>query len=79
MLGLDFLKKIFNQPLETAKRRTINPVKALEIRSNEAVVYRVMIIRSFVLKVVASIYKPFKKIALLEKMKYLYFKKRDGR
>lgn len=75
----DFLKNIFDQPLEKAKRRTINPVKYLEIKKNEALVYKTMKIRSRMLKLSATVYKPFKKFPVFEKLKLLYFKKIDKR
>lgn len=75
-LGFDtFLKKIIDQPLKKAERRTINPVKALEVQRFGKLIAQDIQRRSLRLKIMARLYQPFKKITFLEKIKHNYFKK----
>lgn len=69
-----FLKNIFDQPLEKAERKTINPVRALEFKKNEIIISKEIKKRNFILKIISILYKPFKKINFLENLKYKYFK-----
>ncbi|MEI6490419.1 MAG: glycosyltransferase family 10 [bacterium] len=69
----DFLRKIFDQPLEQARRICINPVRALELKNNEILIAKSISKRSIIRKFFAIIYKPFKKIQTFEKMKQRYF------
>jgi hypothetical protein len=73
--GFDiFLKKIIDQPKEEAKRRTINPVKAIEIQHHEEVIAKDVTRRALVRSLVARLYKPFKSIKILERVKQEFFK-----
>ncbi len=72
--GFDlFLENIINQPIDLAKRRTINPIKALEIKENEKMIEKFTKRKLLIRKSAAFLYKPFKKIKLLEKIKHDYF------
>ncbi len=72
--GFDtFIRNIIDQPLEKAKRRTINPVQALAAVRNERVVASYVKKSSQRLKILATLYKPFKKIKFFEKLKLAYF------
>lgn len=73
-----FLRSIIDQPLHLARRKTINPVRAIEITRNEAIVAKYAKRRAFVLKALATIYKPFKKIKFIENLKYEYFKNKPN-
>lgn len=68
-----FLVNIINQPLDTAKRRTINPVRAVALRNNEIIVAKYVKLQTNITKMLAVIYRPFKKIKTLERLKYWYF------
>lgn len=68
----DFLRNIFDQPLEQAKRICINPVRALELKNNELLIAKSLSKKSIVRKFLSTIYKPFKKISVIEKMKQKY-------
>jgi hypothetical protein len=72
--GLDlFLKHIIDQPIEDARRRTINPVKARELLRNDKHTAIFVSVQSVFLKILSTIYKPFKKISSLEKLKQSFF------
>ncbi|MCF7843487.1 alpha-1,3-fucosyl transferase [Candidatus Gracilibacteria bacterium] len=74
--GLDiFLRNIIDQPLELAKRRTINPVKAIEINRQQSLIAKNVARRSFILKIMTAIYQPFKPFEFFENLKYKYFRK----
>jgi hypothetical protein len=78
--GFDtFLKNIIDQPIDKAKRRTVNPVYAKNLTKNELLLSKYSAINATLLKIIATIYQPFKKIHIFEKLKLLYFKKIDGR
>lgn len=69
--GLDlFLRNIIDQPLELAKRRTINPARATDIIRNEKIVAHYVSIKSTLFRTAALIYKPLKKIGIFEKIKH---------
>lgn len=72
-----FLKNIIDQPIHLAKRRTINPVLERILTKNEIILSKYTARQSLILKIMATIYQPFKKIPFFEKMKYSYFKKID--
>lgn len=72
-----FLKNIIDQPLSHAKRRTINPVRAGEIHKYESLISKYVIWKARILKIIAIIYKPFKKIKKIEDLKYSYFRNRS--
>jgi hypothetical protein len=71
-----FLQKIIEQPLSSAKRKTINPSHARILENNEKVASKYLSINNKVVKILATIYKPFKKIAFIEKFKEKMFIKR---
>lgn len=70
-----FLTGIIDQPLALAKRRTINPVRANEMRKYETIVSIYVRNKEIVIKLLAIFYKPFKHIRVLENLKHSYFKK----
>ncbi|KKU75134.1 MAG: hypothetical protein UY00_C0052G0001, partial [Candidatus Wolfebacteria bacterium GW2011_GWA1_47_6] len=72
----NFLIRIIDQPLDAAKRRTINPVRAKELEKNELVIVRHVTRRNRLRALFARAYKPFKQIKTLEKAKQAYFRKR---
>lgn len=75
--GFDnFLRNIFDQPIEKASRRTINLSRAAEIKKNELIVANYVKIRSVIKKILSMLYRPFKNITFLKKLKYAYFKNR---
>ncbi len=70
-----FLQNIFDQPLEHAKRRTINETRLKEIERNEKIIAWYTSIRTSMLKIISTFYRPLKKIKFFESMKQTYFKK----
>ncbi len=68
-----FLRNIFDQDILMARRRTINPVQAIELKRIGSIVAKYVKIRVLITKILATLYKPFKKIKMLEAMKYAYF------
>ena len=70
----DFLKNIFDQPLESAKRRTINSIKAKELEKGEIVATRYFKRKLVFRKLFAKLYQPFKKIKFLESLKEKFFR-----
>jgi hypothetical protein len=74
--GFDiFIKKIIDQPLEKAFRKTINPVQIEVMKKNASIIYLYMKVASKILSTATFLYKPLKKIAVVEKIKHLYFQK----
>ncbi len=71
-----FLNKIIDQPLAKAKRNTINPVRATLYRNHERLIEKYTKRQSRILKTLATLYRPFKKIKFLENLKYFYFSKK---
>lgn len=71
-----FLKNIFDQPLENAKRRTINQARAKDIELNEIILAKYTKKRTQRKKILAALYQPFKKIKALENFKNSHFKKK---
>ncbi len=71
-----FLKNIIDQPLEKAPRRTINQARAKEMEENEFLISKYIILKSTIKKILATMYKPFKKIKFIENFKQEYFRKR---
>ncbi|MEI6528162.1 MAG: glycosyltransferase family 10 [bacterium] len=69
-----FLRNIFDQPLEKAKRRTINPVRIAELEEGERILLKYSKIKNVFKRTLASLYSPFKKIKFLENLKYRWFK-----
>ena len=75
----NFLKNIFDQNLEKAYRRTINPIRAIELERNEKIVCKYNKKRALIRKMMTNIYKPFKKIKYLEKAKQNLLKIRNDK
>ncbi|MBP9866824.1 MAG: hypothetical protein KBC41_01970 [Candidatus Pacebacteria bacterium] len=73
--GFDiFIQNIIDQPLEKAKRNTINPVQRLAIKQQNILISKHILRKSFFLKLISILYKPLKKITYLEKIKHSFFK-----
>lgn len=64
-----FLRHIIDQPLAEAGRRKINTVRAAALETGERIVADFERRKNFRRKLLARLYKPFKKIAFLEKLK----------
>ncbi len=71
-----WLRNIFDQPYEDAKRRTINEGKAKEYEANERLVAKYMKAKRKAKVFAAKIYQPFKKMKFLEKAKETYLRKK---
>lgn len=71
-----FLKNIFDQPLAQAQRRTINPVLASTLKEREKIIAFYTNVHSLLLKIGSTLYRPFKRIQFLEKLKHEYFRKK---
>lgn len=69
-----FLKNIIDQPLENVKRKTINFVKAKELERGEIIASKYFKRRLVFRKLFAKLYKPFKKIKILESLKEKFFR-----
>lgn len=68
-----FLKNIIDRPLSEARRRHINPVRAKQLEKSEKLVARQLKKETRRKRFLASLYRPFKRIAFLEKLKERYF------
>lgn len=71
----EFLKSIFNQSLNKARRRTINPIRAIHMEKNEKNIIHYSRLKDNIKSVLSILYKPFKKIKYIESIKYWFFKK----
>ncbi len=71
-----FLRNIFDQPLDEAKRRTINAARAAEMEKNEQLIAKYAKIKTRIKVFFGKLYKPFKKIGRLEEFKRKYFRKK---
>lgn len=75
--GLDnFLKQIVDQDITTAKRRTINEVKAFELKKQGLLIMRQEILKQKTRKLFQIFYKPFKKNKTIEKIKEDYYRRK---
>jgi hypothetical protein len=70
---IDFLKDIFNQPKEKAGRIKINPAILADLKKNESLVASHSKKKNILRKTLSVIYRPFKKISFIEKIKEAYF------
>ncbi|OGG61135.1 hypothetical protein A3C87_03215 [Candidatus Kaiserbacteria bacterium RIFCSPHIGHO2_02_FULL_49_34] len=70
-----FLKQIIDQPLTTARRRKINPVRAITYEQNERLIARYRNTTLRTKQTIAYLYAPLKKISFFEKVKIFLFKK----
>ena len=68
-----FLRNIIDQPLSYAGRRHINPVRAKQLEKSEKLVTQQLAKETRRKRFLASLYRPFKGIAFLEKFKEKYF------
>ncbi len=71
-----FLRNIFDQPLASARRLRINPVRAKQMLENERLIARASARNARMKKILASLYRPFKKLGFLENLKQKYFRKK---
>ena len=77
--GLEtFLRNIIDQPLLEAKRATINPVIALSIKNNNMLIERATKRKSILLKIGATLYRPFKRSTFFEELKHSYFSRKKN-
>lgn len=75
--GLEnFLRHIIDQPLSSAKRIKINTAKAREFEKKEMMAARYIERQNKIKKMLAQIYRSFKKIKFLENLKHKYFRKK---
>lgn len=72
----NFLRNIFDQPVEQAKRRTINSARLDVIERNEKLIAFISPIQSLLLKCLARLYQPFKKIKFLEDLKHTHSRRK---
>lgn len=70
-----FLYNTIDQDLSLAKRRTINPSRAIQIERGLQIIARIEKIKGLARIVLSKIYQPFKKFPLLEKLKVSMFRK----
>lgn len=70
-----FLKNIVEQPRSEAPRRTINQARAKEMEDHERLISKYVKRQAFRKRILAKLYKPFKKIKILEDLKHAYYKK----
>lgn len=71
-----FLINIIEQKLDLAKRRTINPIKALEIEKYENIISKHIKRQAVLRKIITKLYQPFKNIKVLEIFKQKYFRRK---
>lgn len=71
-----FLCRIIDQPLSLARRRTINPVRAMELEKNEKIAAQYARVRGQVRAVLAVLYKPFKTVKFLQNLKQQFFRRK---
>lgn len=71
----EFLVRIFNQPLAQAKRNTINPMHAIKIIKNEALIAAHVKRKSVRHALLTALYQPFKNNKTLQRLKVKYLKK----
>ncbi len=70
-----FLRDIFDQPLTKAKRIGLGHTRASLLKRRELEAARIAKLHNGVIKILSTLYKPFKRIKGLEKLKETYFKK----
>lgn len=73
----EFLKHIIDQPLNLARRRTINHARAKELEKGEVIAAKHIKRKNKIMKIMAKLYRPFKKIKFLENLKYRYFRNKN--
>lgn len=69
-----FLRKIFDQPLESARRRSINLAHMAKIEEHERAIAKMVRKESIGRTFLAKFYQPFKKIEAFENFKHRYLK-----
>jgi len=67
-----FLKNIFEQPIDSVKRVSINTAISNNLEKNEVMISKHLNSKNYLRKIVAYIYKPFKKIKYIENFKHDY-------
>lgn len=78
-LGFDvFLRNIIDQPLSSARRRTLNSARLYELENNEKFISLIVLLKFRIKKFFAVLYKPLKKIGLFEKFKHFILRKVSG-
>ncbi len=70
-----FLKRIIDQPIDLAVRRKMNNLKIMEMEKNEMFIARHTAVNVKIKKILAILYRPFKKIKFLENLKQRYFQR----
>jgi hypothetical protein len=73
-----FIKNIIEQPINKAGRIKINPAKRRDMLEGELILSKFVNRKNKKIKILANLYKPFKKIAVIEKAKQNYFIKKNG-
>jgi hypothetical protein len=71
-----FLLNIFEQPLHSAKRRTINAARAANAEKGEVLAAKAMARELNFRKILTLLYRPFKRIIFLEKFKQKFLAKK---
>jgi hypothetical protein len=71
-----WLRHIIDQPLADAPRRTINQARAAEMERNERVIWHDVENRNARKRLLAKLYRPFKRFGKLEEWKRAYFRKK---
>ena len=75
--GLDsFFRNIFDQSPSDAKRIRVNKMRQIAMEANENLIAKSVTRKAKIKKLFALIYKPFKNIRLVEKLKQNYLKKK---
>ena len=72
-----FLRNIFDQPLTSAKRANISQARAKILKKNELITANHVHRRNKIIKFFSTLYKPFKRIKMFEKLKEEYFRKKS--
>lgn len=67
-----FLKRIFDQPLEGAKRIKINPARESDLLKNYLLLGKIVRLKNKLIIILSFLYKPFKHIKALDSFKKKY-------
>ncbi|MEK7680916.1 MAG: glycosyltransferase family 10 [Patescibacteria group bacterium] len=68
-----FLRHIIEQPINTARRRTINSARAIDLEKRERMIAWYVWWKNLIWRMLARAYRPFKKLRFLEKIKCAYY------
>jgi len=66
----EFLRHIIDQPLDSAKRRLINPVRKMSMEHDMKIISKYHYLKQMAWSVVARLYSPFKRFTVIEKVKH---------